>query len=92
MPYIEEGWTDEQKALVMADEALKIVVDEYNKLVEQMKDYPEASVLLRFRFPAAHAAAVRSGYVRPAIPNSIWTKVDADAKEKENVAEDFFKK
>lgn len=90
MPYIDESWSEEHKALVMADEALKLVVDEYNKLVEQMKDYPEFSVLSKFRFPANHAEAIREYYVRKAVPESIWIIVDADAKKKQEELDKMF--
>jgi hypothetical protein len=93
MPYIEDGWTDEQKALVMADETLMCVVEGYNKMVELLKTNPESEAFVKtMKFSANHAASVRDYYVRPAVPISIWIKVDADAKKKENVAEEFFKK
>ena len=41
MPYIDPEWTNEQKALVMADEACVCVVESYNKMVKLLESHPE---------------------------------------------------
>jgi len=91
MPYIDEKWSDEQKALVMADEVLMLVTESYNRMLEMLKDIPDGKALvLTMRFAANHATAVRESYVRAAVPKSIWSLVDEDAKEKEEDLKNYY--
>lgn len=84
MPYIDGDWSDKDKALVMADEAMTTIVETYTELVNVKNKTPEQiDFLKKFHFGVSHANAIRECYIRPAVPVDIWKIVDADAKEKE---------
>ena len=91
MPYIDESWTEEQKALVMADEAIKGISDTFNELVERLDKNPEIlGVLVSIRPSIAHAIAVNGMFIRKSVPDQIWSKVDEDAKKKEQELKEMF--
>jgi hypothetical protein len=91
MPYIEPEWTNEQKALVMADEVCACVVESYNTMLNLLGTHPEGKEFVKsMRFAASHAAAVKEGYIRAVVQKDIWEVVDEDAKAKAAELENYY--
>jgi len=92
MPYIDEKWTEQEKALIMVDEVLDTLLKTYNDTLKEIKGDPEKEkVLSKFKFVVAHGIATRDYEVRPAVKKEIWELVDNDKRKKDTEAEAFFK-
>jgi hypothetical protein len=84
MPYIEEEWSEKDKALVMADEAIMDIFEVYNEIAGTKEKSPELiEILKKLKFPVAHAQCVNELLIRKSVSKEIWAVVDADAKKQE---------
>ena len=78
MVNINENWTESEKALVMADEALSCIVDSYNEAIYIFEMTPEVkAVLKKFKFAANHAQTCRDMIIKPAVSEAIWKTINA---------------
>ena len=82
MVKIDERWTESEKALVMADEALSCIVDSYNEVLINFELTPEVKeVLKKFKFAVNHAQTCRDLIIKPAVSEAIWKSAYAQKEE-----------